>query len=173
MAHSPKNAFFWWPDKNCVGLSPSEVLLNLRRWHVDLKATDLTLPADEIRLHENLEFARIDDLVATMKHHAVFFCLMNPTAGTDFTFVMPRMVNSRLKIHFPIVKTSSKSSSPLLLAFAPTHAFYPGRRPPNFQWFRDVQWSKAHIREILRRRVFHPPKQDCGGRGWLGHVLAE
>lgn len=87
------NSFFWWPDKDGNAPNPQEISLNLRRWHIDPKSTNMTLPAGDILVDENLEFARIDDRVATKKNDTVFFCLMDPTAGTDFPFVMPRMVS--------------------------------------------------------------------------------
>lgn len=95
MAHGKKNTFFWWPDKDGNAPNPQEISLNLREWHINPRATDMTLPEGEILVDENLEFARIDDRVATKENHVVFFCLMDSTAGTDFPFVMQRAVSPR------------------------------------------------------------------------------
>lgn len=100
MAHGKLNAFFWWPDKDGNAPNPQEVSLNLRRWHIDPKSTNMTLPPGDILVDENLEFARIDDRVATRKNDTVFFCLLDPTAGTDFPFVAQRMVSFTLS-HVP------------------------------------------------------------------------
>ena len=90
MAFSKVNVFFWWPDKDGRAPAPESIVSDLRKWTIDPKATNLTLPAGDLVAEGMLEFPRIDDRFAMTRHSKTFFSSWHPHL-VDFPFVGPRM----------------------------------------------------------------------------------
>lgn len=88
---SDKNVFFWWPDAEGNAPKPEEISAQLVRFTFDPHSTDLDLPAHEVIGTDDCEFPRIDDRVSGRKHSHTFFNLMDPSLGTEFGTIMPRM----------------------------------------------------------------------------------
>ncbi|GKZ80183.1 hypothetical protein AnigIFM56816_004400 [Aspergillus niger] len=63
----------------------------LMRFTIDPNTTSETLPDPEVLHTDNSEFYRIDDRFATQKHRHCFFDLMNPSLGTNFEIIGPRL----------------------------------------------------------------------------------
>ena len=61
------------------------------RFTIDPNTTSEILPDPEILHTGNSEFYRIDDRFATQKHQHCFFDLMDPSLGTDFDKIGPRL----------------------------------------------------------------------------------
>ena len=90
MGFSRVNVFFWWPDKDGKGPAPEQISSDLMKWTIDPKATDLKLPDGELLAKGSLEFPRIDDRHAMIRHSKTFFSTFQPQL-VDFPFVAPRM----------------------------------------------------------------------------------
>lgn len=88
---SDKNVFFWWPDARGNAPVPEEISAHLVRITFDPQSDNLDLPPHEIIMAEDCEFPRIDDRVHGKEHAHAFFDLMDPSLGTDFATIMPRM----------------------------------------------------------------------------------
>jgi carotenoid cleavage dioxygenase len=86
-----KNVFFWWPDAQGNAPTPEEIAAKLVRYTFDPRSSNPSLPAFEVLAHEDCEFPRIDDRFAGNKHMCAFFDLMDPSLGSDFSTIMPRM----------------------------------------------------------------------------------
>jgi carotenoid cleavage dioxygenase len=86
-----KNVFFWWPDAQGNAPAPEEIAAKLVRYTFDPRSSNLSLPTFEVLAHEDCEFPRIDDRFAGNKHMCAFFDLMDPSLGSDFSTIMPRM----------------------------------------------------------------------------------
>ncbi|KAL1595333.1 hypothetical protein SLS60_010024 [Paraconiothyrium brasiliense] len=88
---SDKNVFFWWPDAHGNAPVPEEISAHLVRITFDPQSDNLDLPPHEVIMAEDCEFPRIDDRVHGKEHAHAFFDLMDPSLGTDFATIMPRM----------------------------------------------------------------------------------
>ncbi|GLB02161.1 hypothetical protein AtubIFM57258_003502 [Aspergillus tubingensis] len=88
---SKQNVFFWWPDSKGSAPEPSTITSQLMRFTIDPNTTSEKLPDPEILHTGNSEFYRIDDRFATRKHQHCFFDLMDPSLGTDFKTIGPRL----------------------------------------------------------------------------------
>ncbi|KAF2032577.1 carotenoid oxygenase [Setomelanomma holmii] len=86
-----KNVFFWWPDTHGNAPSPEEISAQLVRFRFDPRSGDLELPAHEVLSEEDCEFPRIDDRFAGKEHSRTFMNVMDPSLGSDFSIIMPRM----------------------------------------------------------------------------------
>ncbi|KAJ4352936.1 hypothetical protein N0V95_003789 [Ascochyta clinopodiicola] len=86
-----KNVFFWWPDAKGNAPSPEEISSQLVRFTFDPRSNDLDLPAFQVLNNTDCEFPRIDDRFAGKKHSHTFYDIMDPSLGTDFGTIMPRM----------------------------------------------------------------------------------
>jgi carotenoid cleavage dioxygenase-like enzyme len=92
MAYAPDNLFFWWPDKNGKSPKPGEIESWLSSFKIDYHSEKLDLgPPHYFVEGEEIEFPKIDDRLAMMRHSRIFCCAMDKTAGTDFPFITPRM----------------------------------------------------------------------------------
>ncbi|KAJ4286518.1 hypothetical protein N0V90_013218 [Kalmusia sp. IMI 367209] len=88
---SDKNVFFWWPDAQGKAAHPKDIASQLVRFTFDPRSTELDLPKPEILSHEDCEFPRIDDRFSGRAHEQTFILVMDPSLGTDFATIMPRM----------------------------------------------------------------------------------
>lgn len=88
---SDKNVFFWWPDANGNAPDPKEIRSDLVRFMFDPRSDDLDLPAPKILAKTDCEFPRINDLFSGKKHGHAFMDVMDPSLGTDFPEILPRM----------------------------------------------------------------------------------
>ncbi|KAH7357394.1 carotenoid oxygenase [Pyrenochaeta sp. MPI-SDFR-AT-0127] len=86
-----RNVFFWWPDANGDAPKPEEISAKLVRFTFNPQSTDLDLPKPEVLSNDDCEFPRIDDRFSGRKHAHSFFDLMDPSLGTDFATILPRM----------------------------------------------------------------------------------
>ncbi|KAJ4362945.1 hypothetical protein N0V83_010062 [Neocucurbitaria cava] len=86
-----KNVFFWWPDAEGNAPNPEQIAAKLVRFTFDPHSDDLHLPEHEIIGNEDCEFPRVDERFAGKRHMHAFFDLMDPSLGTDFGTIMPRM----------------------------------------------------------------------------------
>ncbi|PYI02460.1 lignostilbene dioxygenase [Aspergillus sclerotiicarbonarius CBS 121057] len=68
---SQQNVFFWWPDSTGSAPEPSTIISQLMRFTLDPNTTHITLPDPE--------------------HQHCFFDLMDPSLGTDFEAIGPRL----------------------------------------------------------------------------------
>ncbi|KAH8799863.1 carotenoid oxygenase [Xylogone sp. PMI_703] len=85
-----ENAFVWWPDKSGRSPAMEEISIDLVKWVIDPKATDLKLPTGEVLVPGGLEFPRIDDRYAMTRHSQTFFSIFKPQL-VDLQFIEPRM----------------------------------------------------------------------------------
>ena len=101
MAYSTGNVFFWWPDKDGKGPKPGEVECALVRWKIDYHSNELDLGKPNIMVAEDMEFPRIDDRLATLRHSKVLFNVMDKAAGTDMRSIGPVLggMACSLRIH--------------------------------------------------------------------------
>jgi len=83
-----QNVFFWWPDAEGNAPIPQTISSSLTRFEINPKSTNLDLGHGKILFETDVEFPRIDDRFAMTKHTKAFTCLMDPSLGTDFPFVM-------------------------------------------------------------------------------------
>ncbi|KAJ5437919.1 uncharacterized protein N7458_008917 [Penicillium daleae] len=88
---SDKNVFFWWPDAQGNAPEPSSILSQLVRFTFDPTSKELNLPSPQLLQKDNTEFYRIDDRFATKPHRHCFMDLMDPSLGTDFQAIGPRL----------------------------------------------------------------------------------
>ncbi|GAM40135.1 hypothetical protein TCE0_034f12246 [Talaromyces pinophilus] len=88
---TPKNVFFWWPDKDGNAPDPESIASDFMRFTFDPRSSDLDLPKPEILLGEDCEFVRIDDRVATRPHSHTFLAIMDPKVGTNWPVMAPVM----------------------------------------------------------------------------------
>ncbi|OAG07137.1 carotenoid oxygenase, partial [Paraphaeosphaeria sporulosa] len=86
-----RNVFFWWPDAQGRAPNPEEISAQLVRFTFNPRSTNLDLPPHEVIGTDDCEFPRIDDRVSGRKHTHAFFDLMDPSLGTDFGTILPRM----------------------------------------------------------------------------------
>lgn len=86
---SDKNVFFWWPDAKGNAPDPQEIAAFLFRFNIDPRSDDLDLPPAELLLQENAEFPRIDDRWSMKKHDHCFFDLMDTSAPTNWSAILP------------------------------------------------------------------------------------
>ncbi|KAJ5691843.1 hypothetical protein N7462_001266 [Penicillium macrosclerotiorum] len=113
---SDKNVFFWWPDAEGNAPEPSSIHSQLTRLTINPHSNDLELRAPEILQSINSEFYRIDDRFATKNYRHCFFDSMDPTLGTDFPSIAPKLgggyplynslthydiLTSRSEVYFP------------------------------------------------------------------------
>ncbi|PWY91694.1 lignostilbene dioxygenase [Aspergillus sclerotioniger CBS 115572] len=88
---SQQNVFFWWPDSKGSAPEPSTITSQLMRFTINPNTTTETLSDPEVLHTGNSKFYRIDDRFATRKHNHCFFDLMDPSLGTDFESIAPRL----------------------------------------------------------------------------------
>ncbi|KAJ5389705.1 uncharacterized protein N7496_000773 [Penicillium cataractarum] len=88
---SEKNVFFWWPDAQGNAPEPSSILSQLVQFNFNPRSEDLNLPSPKILQQHNTEFYRIDDRFATQPYKHCFMDLMDPTLGTDFPTIGPKL----------------------------------------------------------------------------------
>ncbi|KAL4891706.1 carotenoid oxygenase [Aspergillus ambiguus] len=88
---SEKNVFFWWPDAQGNAPEPSSILSQLVRFTINPKSDDLHLSTPKVIQKDNSEFYRIDDRFATHSYRHCFFDLLDPSLGTDFAAIGPKM----------------------------------------------------------------------------------
>lgn len=86
-----KNVFFWWPDADGNAPKPEEISAKLVRFTFDPRSAELDLPLPEIISNEDCEFPRIDDRFSGKKHTQSFLDIMDPSLGTNFDVILPRM----------------------------------------------------------------------------------
>lgn len=86
-----QNVFFWWPDAQGNAPKPEEISAKLVRFTFDPLSDDLDLPMHEVLSNADCEFPRIDDRYLGKRHSCAFFDLMDPSLGSDFSTIMPRM----------------------------------------------------------------------------------
>lgn len=86
-----KNVFFWWPDAEGNAPNPEEISAQLVRFTFDPRSNNLELPPHAVIGTDDCEFPRIDDRVSGKEHSHAFFDLMDPSLGTDFSTIQPRM----------------------------------------------------------------------------------
>ena len=85
------NVFFWWPDVNGNAPKPEEIAAKLVRFTFDSRSDNPDLPTPEILHRENCEFPWINEKFSGRKHEHAFMDLMDPSLGTDFPTILPRM----------------------------------------------------------------------------------
>jgi carotenoid cleavage dioxygenase len=83
--------FFWWPDAQGNAPEPRSILSQLVRFKFDPRSEDLALSSPQVLQQDNTEFYRIDDRFATQVHRHCFMNLMDPSLGTDFQTIGPRL----------------------------------------------------------------------------------
>ncbi|GIJ92158.1 hypothetical protein Asppvi_011134 [Aspergillus pseudoviridinutans] len=88
---SEKNVFFWWPDAKGNAPDPSSILSQLVRFTINPRSDDLNLSTPKILQKDNSEFYRIDDRFATHHYRHCFFDLMDPSLGTNFARIGPKL----------------------------------------------------------------------------------
>ncbi|OAL44810.1 carotenoid oxygenase [Pyrenochaeta sp. DS3sAY3a] len=86
-----RNVFFWWPDAQGNAPKPEEISAKLVRFTFDPLSENLDLPVHEVLSNADCEFPRIDDRYLGKRHSCAFFDLMDPSLGSDFSTIMPRM----------------------------------------------------------------------------------
>ncbi|KAJ5915765.1 lignostilbene dioxygenase [Penicillium verhagenii] len=88
---SRENVFSWWPDEQGFAPDPSTVVSQLCRFTIDPNSKIDRLPEPKILHKGNSEFYRIDDRFSSQQHSHSFFDLMDPSLGTNFGVVGPRL----------------------------------------------------------------------------------
>ncbi|KAF2999657.1 hypothetical protein E8E13_000333 [Curvularia kusanoi] len=88
---SDKNVFYWWPDAQGNAPNPKEIRSDLVRFTFDPRSDNLDLPLPEVLIKEDCEFPRINDLFSGKKHQHVFMDVMDPSLGTNFDEILPKM----------------------------------------------------------------------------------
>ena len=63
----------------------------LVQFKIDPRSDDLNLEPPKILQKDNSEFYRIDDRFAMERYRHCFFDLMDPSLGTDFAAIMPKL----------------------------------------------------------------------------------
>ncbi|OGM40357.1 lignostilbene dioxygenase [Aspergillus bombycis] len=115
---SRQNVFFWWPDGKGFAPEPSTIASQLNRFTIDPHSDVDRLPEPEVLHSGNSEFYRIDDRFSTQKHQHCFFDLMDPSLGTDFQAIEPRLGGG-----YPLYNALAH----LDLRTGKTEVYFPGR----------------------------------------------
>ncbi|CAI7637745.1 unnamed protein product [Penicillium manginii] len=84
---SEKNVFFWWPDKNGNAPAPTDLCSQLSRVVFDPRSDNMDLPEPLIIAKEDVEFPRIDDRFAMMRHKYCFMNVMDHSLETNFAAI--------------------------------------------------------------------------------------
>ncbi|KAK0648093.1 putative lignostilbene dioxygenase [Cercophora newfieldiana] len=90
---SKSNVFFWWPDANGNAPRPETIHSELTRIVLDPRSDQLDITPEQVSVLQgpNSEFYRIDDRFAFKSHRHVFFDAMDPSLGTDFPSIAPKL----------------------------------------------------------------------------------
>lgn len=115
---SDKNVFFWWPDAQGNAPEPSSILSQLVQFNFNPRSEDLNLPRPQILQQHNTEFYRIDDRFATQPYKHCFMDMMDPTLGTDFQTIGPKLGGG-----YPLYN----SLGHLDVSTGKTEIYFPGR----------------------------------------------
>ena len=91
MGLSDENVFFWWPDAQGNAPDPSSIISQLVRFTFNPQSDDLSLPLPRVLREGNTEFYRVDDRFVTHTYRHCFFNLMDPSLGTDFATISPKL----------------------------------------------------------------------------------
>ena len=115
---SEKNVFFWWPDAQGNAPEPSSIHSQLTRFTINPSSSSLDLPQPQVLQGGNSEFYRIDDRFATRAYRHCFFDLLDPSLGTDFPTIAPRLGGG-----YPLYN----SLAHLDIVTGATEVYFPGR----------------------------------------------